>query len=108
MRKLSFNDPLLNVLVHLIEELNDIRTDVPDDFMDRIETAYKNITDMLFNILAQDQRKGKKILKQVREALLMLRVSYTDTLVRFDENRRSWYVYDDFYPDDLRNALAVG
>lgn len=54
-----------------------------------------------------DEKKGKRVLKKVVEKLLFMRVKYTNTLVRFNENTKSWFIDDDHFPNELRHVLAV-
>lgn len=103
----SFDDSILNLFVYLINELNDTRKDIPDDFMERVELAYKCITDLIFDVLASDEKKGRRMLKRISEKLLLTRVKYTNTLIRFNKDVESWFVGYDYFPDELRHAFAV-
>ena len=103
----SFDDSILNLFVYLIIELNDTRKDIPDDFMERVDLAYKCITDLIFDIIATDEKKGRRVLKKISEKLLLTRVKYTNTLIRFNKDLEDWFVGSDYYPDELRHAFAV-
>ncbi|HWW42860.1 hypothetical protein [Pedobacter sp.] len=103
----SFDDSILNLFIYLINELNDTRKDIPDDFMERVELAYKCITDLIFDALASDEKKGKRMMKKISEKLLLIRVKYTNTLIRFNKNMESWFVGYDYFPDEMRHAFAV-
>nr|WP_199082820.1 hypothetical protein [Pedobacter sp. ASV19] len=90
-----------------MEELNDTSKDIEDDFRERIDFAYKSTTGKLFEVLAHQDGKGKRALKKVSEKLLLIKVKYTYTLARFNENAKSWYIFEDYFPDERRNALAI-
>ncbi|PTS98429.1 hypothetical protein DBR11_14950 [Pedobacter sp. HMWF019] len=103
----SFDDSILNLFVYLINELNDTRKDIPDDFMERVELAYKCITDLIFSALVSDEKKGKRIMRKISEKLILTRVKYTNTLIRFNKDMEAWFVGYDYFPDELRHAFAV-